>query len=190
MSELQNSTSESTSSTSEPPEEPADLSLDQDEVLDLGLALLSLGGIRHSAACDAAEQSTRRFDNRNHRLHEARMKELGMEGEEKESETGDMSHQVLIRSPITHNHHYDKSSQPQPSPQPPSPTPPQQQQPTGLSTLQKLAIGAALTTGIVGTGAGLWALFHKSGDTIVNPVQAVDGTGIGLLPPSKPTGKP
>ena len=188
MPESPNSTNGSTNSNGQT-ELPADLSLDQDEVLDVELALLALGGIRHSAACDAAEKSTRRFDERNHRLHESRMKDLGMEGEEKESETDDMAHQVLIRSPIIHNH-YDKTNQPQPAVQPqpqPQPTPAPTQK-EGLGTLAKLAIAAAIGSGIAGTGVGLWALFQKkTGDTtIVNPITQADGTGIGLLPPTKP----
>ena len=107
MSESTNSTPHCNSSPTI--EIPADMSLNHDEVLDMELALGSLGGLRHSAACDQSERSKQRYDDLNHRLYKSRMKRLGLTGDEEsegeESEEGDgMSHQVLIRSPVTHNH--------------------------------------------------------------------------------------
>ncbi|HUS40403.1 MAG TPA: hypothetical protein VMX74_13200 [Pirellulales bacterium] len=116
--------SESTNSTPDTSSEPttekiADLSLNLDEVLDMDLALGSLAGLRNSAAYDATEKSQRRYDARNHRLHEARMKNIGLPGGDGgEPEAEEMSQQVLIRSPITHNHYPPTPVTPEPVKQP------------------------------------------------------------------------
>ena len=121
--------SESTNSTPDTSSEPttekiADLSLNLDEVLDMDLALGSLAGLRNSAAYDATEKSQRRYDARNHRLHEARMKNIGLPGGEPEAE--EMSQQVLIRSPITHNHYPVAPPTPEPvTPEPVKPVTPE-----------------------------------------------------------------
>ena len=49
------------------------------------------------------------------------MSKLGLAGEEPEAD--DMSQQVLIRSPVTHNHYHDTPPKEQPS-QPPQPSQP------------------------------------------------------------------
>ena len=147
--------SESPNST--PTEATADLSQNLDEALDLQLGLGALGGMRHSAACDAAEKSQRRYDDRNHRLHEARMKKLGMEGDET-AEDEDMSQQVLIRSPVTHHHHhYDKPTE-EPTEEP-TVQPQEQAQPKQASKLATAALVAASVLGGGGLGAGIpWLL--------------------------------
>lgn len=89
---------------------PADLTQNHDEALDLSLGMAALGGLRHSAACEASQKSISRYDDVNHRLYESRMSSMfGLpdKTETGESEAEDMSQQVLIRSPIIHNH-YDK----------------------------------------------------------------------------------
>jgi len=144
-------------------EPPADLSQNQDEALDLALAMGSLGGLRHAAACEAAERSHRRFDDRNHRLHEARMRRLGLEGEEREEE--EMSQQVLIRSPIVHNH-YQSPPPAQPVPSSPPPTPATQATPQGDSRTNTSWLPYVLTAligGGLGAGAGSlpWLLSDK-----------------------------
>ena len=106
-------------------EQAADLSQDHDEALDLQLALGAIGGLRSSAACDATERSQRRYDERNHRFHEESMKRIGLpEGDEPEAE--EMSQQVLIRSPITHNHYPVAPPTPEPvTPEPVKPVTPE-----------------------------------------------------------------
>lgn len=189
MSESLNSTSDST--RKKWVEEVADLTQNQDEVLDLGMAFGALGGLRHDAACTAAERSTRRFDERQHRLHEARMKALGMEGEEKEPEAEDMSQQVLIRSPIIHNHYgpaKQSGEQPQrPTSEPPSPPQVPPSLISGLSPLAKAAIASAIGLSTIGTGAGLYSLATRGTDTTVIE-QPVDSNeyGVGLVPPGPP----
>lgn len=184
-----NSTNDSNNSTStealkELAEEVAELDQNHDEVLDLELALGALGGLRHSAACSAAERSIRRFDERNHRLHESRMKDLGMDGEEKEPEAEDMSQKVLIRSPIIHNHYSDKPNQPAtptPASQPAASTvtPPQ----SGLSNLAKGAIVAGvLATGLGGAGA-TYLLMRPDTPAVISPDRPDKNWGLNLLPP-------
>lgn len=195
MSESLNSTNNSTST--EALEEIADLTLNHDEVLDLELALGALGGLRHSAACDAAERSTRRFDERNHRLHEARMKAMGMDGEKKELEADDMSQQVLIRSPIIHNHYSERpsanqpaapatASQPAASTVTPPATPAPAENGKKLSPLAKAAIVAALIGSPLAGGLAAW--YFRGGDetTIVQPVQPGDSVGIENVPAGPP----
>lgn len=185
MSVSLNSASSSTGTEAmrEAVEEVAELTQNHDEALDVMLALGTLGGLRHSAACDAAEQSNKRFDDRNHRLHESRMKDLGMEGEEKEAE--DMSHQVLIRSPTIHNH-YPSANQPLPpvtANQPAAPTvdPPK----SGLSNLATSAIAAGLLAAGLGTGVGATYLMTRP-DTpaVVAPADDKDFL-LNLMPPDK-----
>ena len=115
--------------------------------MDLALGLGALGGLRHSKACDDSQRSANRYDERQHRLHESRMKRLGMEGEES-LEDEDMSQQVLIRSPTITHHHYEQ----------PAPTPvsqPVQPAVAENSTLKKWLKGAAIAAlplaGIGGT---------------------------------------
>jgi hypothetical protein len=170
-------------------EQVADLTLNQDEVLDVELALGALGGIRHSAACDAAERSSRRFDERNHRLHESRMKALGMEGEEVPEDT-DMSHQVLIRSPITHNH-YSPTPTPIQTPTPPAATPsqppaqpPATPPPATNGRLSPLATAALVLASL---GLGSVSTYFLSRPTVSSTtIQSGDKTGIGLVPPGPP----
>lgn len=136
--------SESPNSHPKTTEATADLSQNLDEILDLELSLGAIGGLRHSAACAATERSQRRYDERNHRLHESRMESLGMKGGES-PEVEDMAQQVLIRSPITHNHY------------PPEPTPAQPveaKKPEGMSTAAKVATSLAAAT-LFGPG-GVW----------------------------------
>ena len=155
MSESPNSTLNSHPKATEATEATADLSQNLDEVLDLELGFGALGGLRHSASCEATERSQRRYDNRNHRLHESRMNRLGMEdGESDEPEDEDMSQQVLIRSPITHHHHYEQPATPTPEPAAPA------QQPADPKSnwLGKAAVAAALLAGGAGAGVGASAL--------------------------------
>jgi len=151
------------------PELPADLSQNLDEAADLQLGLGALGGLRHSAACEMAEKSQRRYDERNHRLHELRMRRLGLEGEET-CEDEDMHQQVLIRSPIVHNHYQSPAAaqQPQqPATQPDSASPPERPAPPAdtqlgeaphrARILQYLA-SAVAGAGLVAAGAGIPAM--------------------------------
>lgn len=132
----------------------ADLSQNLDEALDLQLGFGAIGGLRHSAACDAAERSQRRYDDRNHRLHEARMKKLGVEGEEPEAE--DMAQQVLIRSPVTHNHYHEPKSEAPPQHVPPQQQPqPELQQQSAWSKTWPWLLAAAAGMGGAGTAAAL-----------------------------------
>jgi len=159
MSGLPNSQPNSTTT-----ESPADLSLNLDEAMDLQLGFGALGGLRHSRACDAAERSQRRYDERNHRLHEARAKKFGVEGEES-SEDDDMAQQVLIRSPVTHHHHYAEPSQPaQPSPAPVQPTVnnPAADEPAWKKWAKRGAIAAALASGPVGASVGYYLSQQQS----------------------------
>lgn len=197
MSVLLNSISDSESTSTEVPEPPevpeelADLSQNQDETLDLQLGLNALGGLNHARACAATERSNRRFDDRNHRMHETRMKALGMEGEEKEPGTDDMAQQVLIRSPI-HYHYQSPPPANQPTPQQPQPVQqpaPQPVQPaTGLSNLAKAAIVTSALLGTGGMGAALYALLNQGGDTVINRLDDSQ-TGIRLVPPGPPKHK-
>ena len=189
MSASSNSTSDSTSRT-KPPEEPADLSLNQDEVLDLGLALGALGGLRHTTACDAAERSTRRFDDRNHRLHESRMKHLGMEGEEKELKADDVGHQVLIRSPVIHNHYVDRTPTTPPSTTPPTAppttpptTPPPTPPVTSPPTNGWLPLAAGLLIGGIVVGGTTYYVNKPTSTTTINKGEK---TGIKTVPPAPP----
>lgn len=184
MDKSPDSMSDSTNSESSQPviEELADLTQNHDESLDLALAFGAIGGLRHSAACDAAERSTRRFDDRQHRFHETRMKAMGMEGEEQKPEADDMAQQVLIRSPV--NHHYHYPSGPAAAPQQPSQpaSPPQQ----GMSPWTKAAIGAAIASGLLGPAAG-YLLSRNGGSTVINqPIEKAPGQNIGTLPPIPP----
>lgn len=146
-----NSPPRSTSTTTRP-EELADLSQNNDEALDLSLGLAALAGLRHGQACEDRQRSINRYEDRNHRLHEARMTRLGLTGEEITGDKGEdeMSQQVLIRSPIVHNH-YEQSKTPTPEPnQPvvvqPQPTPPN----SGL--LNSAIIGFSLLAGLGSAG--------------------------------------
>ena len=180
MSVSLNSPSDSTNK--EAMEEVADLTLNHDEALDLTLALGALGGLRHSAACDATERSQRRYDDRNHRMHETRMKTMGMEGEEKEPEADDMSQQVLIRSPIIHNHYANGKPQTQ---QPQQPGQPAAQ--TGMSPTMKAILGTLVGTSLLGPAMGGWALYNSGGGTVINqPIEKAPGQNIGTLPPIPP----
>jgi len=134
-------------------EAAADLSQNLDEATDLQLGLGALGGLRHSAACDAAERSQRRYDERNHRLHEARMKAFGMEGKDSDEspEAEDMAQQVLIRSPVTHNHHYESLASQQPEQSTESAEPTQQPAQANTNWLKNAALAAAL----LASGAGI-----------------------------------
>ena len=131
-------------------EEVPDLTQNHDEALDLSLGFAALGGLRHSAACNAAEKSDQRFDERNHRLHESRMKRLGLEGSEEPPEEDDgMTQQVLIRSPIIHNHYDGKkaaddsgSTAPQPRPADPARNP----------WLWPAVVGSSILFGTLGAG--------------------------------------
>jgi hypothetical protein len=174
MSESPNSNPTTTKATTEA---AADLSQNHDEILDLELGLGALGGLRHSSACDAAERSQRLYDERNHRLHESRMDSLGMKGDKsgESLEAEDMSHQVLIRSPITHHHHYEQPESSEPATpttaQQPAPPPPK-----GMSTTAKIAtsLGAALLLGPGGVGvASLLGAFDKP-----EPAASVDSDTI------------
>ena len=159
MSESPNSTLNSHPKATEATEATADLSQNLDEVLDLELGLGALGGLRHSASCEATERSQRRYDNRNHRLHESRMNRLGMEGDESDEslEDEDMSQRVFIRSPITHHHHYVQPSSPsEPTPEPAAPA--QQPAEPKSNWLGKAAVAAALLAGGAGAGVGASAL--------------------------------
>jgi len=173
MSESPNSTLNSHPKATEATETTADLSQNLDEILDLELGLGAIGGLRHSASCEAAERSQRRYDNRNHRLHESRMEKLGLQGggESDEPEDEDMSQQVLIRSPVTHHHHYEQPAEPTPEPAAPAPEP--AAQPKGMSTTAKvatsLAAAALLGPGGVGMAAMLGA-FDKPPAPVVAPV--------------------
>lgn len=130
-------------------EEPADLTQNQDEVMDLALGLGALGGLRHSRACDATQRSHERYDDRQHRLQESRMKRLGMEGDEKSPEDEDMSQQVLIRSPTIHHHYYAQEEQPAPPVAQPQPV--QQPESTAKTWLKRAAIAALPLAGVGGT---------------------------------------
>lgn len=186
MSVSLNSASNSTSTEAmkEAVEEAAELTQNHDEALDVILALGTLGGLRHSSACDAAERSNQRYDARNHRLHESRMKALGMEGEEKEAE--DMSQQVLIRSPTIHNHYPATPSDNQPA----SPTtmsqpvadPPK----SGFSNLAKTAIAAGLIASGLGTGIGATYFLTRpeTSPPVVAPADDKDFL-LNLMPPDK-----
>lgn len=193
MSASLNSTngSPSTEAMKELVEEVAELTQNHDEVMDLHLALGALGGLRHSAACEAAERSARRFDDRNHRLHESRIKDLGMEGmegEEKEPEAEDMSQQVLIRSPTIHNHYANQPATDQPQ----QPNQPLTKQPSpGLSPGTKAVIGALVATSLLGPALGGYALYRSTGDTttINQPIERAPGQNIGTLPPIPPDPK-
>ena len=188
MSVSLNSTNDSTSAEviKELAEEVADLSQNHDEIVDLEVGLAALGGLRHSAACSASERSSRRYDERNHRFHESRMKALGMEGEEKEPEAEDMSQQVLIRSPTIHNHYADK-----PSTNGPTTTSPQQPLSPSLATapksgLSNLATGA-IVAGLIGTGLGgaglTYLLTRPDAPAVVSPDRPDKNWGLNLLPP-------
>jgi len=193
MSASLNSPSDSTTSRKKL-EELADLTQNHDEVLDLEMALGALGGLRHTAACDAADRSNRRFDDRNHRLHEARMKALGLEGDEKEPETEDMSQQVLIRSPVIHNHHYQDGAKHPPTavtPQPPIPqVQPYPQSPNPAPSSMSNWAKAGLLAGVLGmplaTGAIGYLLANR--DPFVD-TDTDTRTGLGLPPPGPPLHK-
>lgn len=169
----------------------ADLTLNHDEALDLTLALGALGGLRHSRACDASERSTRRYDERNHRLHEARMKRLGLECEENPAESeADMSQQVLIRSPVIHNH-YGSPATASPSQQPTTPASPTQTQvpppvAASLSPWHKAAIAAALAAGGLGGAAGLYSVLKPDSGGNTTIVQPGDTVGIENVPAGPP----
>ena len=150
MSGSVNSQTATSNEPTEPPnpaEQPADLSQNLDEINDVQLALAALGGLRATTANDAAERSHRRYDDRNHRWHEARTKErFGLESSEEnkqsegEASEGEVGHQVWVRSPV-HNHY----------PSAPPPTAGKQ----GVSPLLAALAAAALTSGLVGAiGAG------------------------------------
>lgn len=191
MSVSLNSTNDSTTAEAikELAEEVADLSQNHDEIVDLELALGALGGLRHSAACSAAERSTARFDERNHRLHESRMKSLGMEGEEQKQETGaeDMSHQVLIRSPTTHNHYSERPTNQPATPAtiaaPPAPATPPVAKP-GFSNLATAAIASGILASGLGAGVLGTYLMTRPKPAAVAPDQDKDW-GLNLLPPDK-----
>lgn len=187
MSVSLNSKSDSTSQRKV--EEVADLSLNQDEVLDLEMALGALGGLRHSRACDAEERSNRRYDERQHRLHESRMKDFGMEGEEKEPEADDMSQQVLIRSPVIHNHHYGEQKQEPTAPA--SPTAPVTQPTATASSIPAWAKTLALLLGTGGlAGIGVSQLLPDGIPTAPFIDTDTDTrSGIGLVPPGPPVSK-
>lgn len=184
MSVSLNSTNDSTSAEAikDLAEEIADLTQNHDEIVDLEVGLAALGGLRHSAACNASERSSRRYDERNHRFHESRMKALGMEGEEKEPEADDMSQKVLIRSPIIHNH-YPSANQPAtptPRSEPDPPPPPK----PGLSNLATAAIATGLIASGLGAGAGATYLMTRPDPpAVVAP--ADKNWGLNLLPPDK-----
>lgn len=176
----------STPSSQPATEPPANLSQNLDEALDLELALASLGGLRHSASCEASERSQRRYDERNHRLHEARMGKLGLEGDEPKAD--DMSQQVLIRSPIIHNH-YPATGQPvAPQPAatgtPPSqPVPATQPTPSSGAAPNKRILPYVLTALLgTGLGAGAGALPWVLSDRDVPPAAADTDTQYELQP--------
>jgi hypothetical protein len=184
VSESTSSTPNSTPSSTQ--EAAADLSQNLDEAADLQLGLGALGGLRHSRACEDAERSKRRYDARNHRLHESRMKRLGLEGEESPEDEA-MDQQVLIRSPVTHHYHYA-----QPSAAPPSASSQPQEGNTAKpkSTASTLAKAAMVAAGLVaggGLGAGIpWlaGAFDKPAavnTTIQQPAQNL-GVGVEVVP--------
>lgn len=165
-------------------EELESLTQNHDEVLDLTLALGALGGLRHSAACDAAERSQKRFDERNHRLHESRMKSLGAEGEEQKPEAEDMSHQVLIRSPTSHHYYSERPSANQPAATAGQPVSSTVTTPKpGLSNLATTAIAAGLIASGLGAGAGATYLLTRP-DNVPPAVERPDKNwDLDLLPP-------
>lgn len=130
------------------PELQADLTQNHDEVLDLEMGMAALGGLRHSAACDASQRSNRRYDDLNHRLYESRMSEMfGLPAKSDEGEAEDMSQQVMIRSPIIHNHRYDAPK----AADAPEPTPTQPATPSN-GLLNAAIIGLSTLTGLGGAG--------------------------------------
>jgi hypothetical protein len=103
-------------------------------------------------------------------LHEARLKKLGLEDNESESEEADdMSQQVLIRSPIVHNHYHQ---QPDTSAAEPPVTQPEPNNPnlsgSLLSRLWPLVAMALIGSGL---GAGAISFFGGYGG---EPPTAVD----------------
>jgi len=119
------------------------------------------------------------------------MKKLGMEGEEKEPEAEDMSQQVLIRSPVIHNHYSDK---PNGQPVATAPVAPTRAEPTatapatpGLSNLAKGAIAAGILASGLGLGGGATYLWNRpSTTTVVNPIEHGPAFGISTMPPGPP----
>jgi hypothetical protein len=113
------------------------------------------------------------------------MKDLGMEGEEPEAD--DMSQQVLIRSPVIHNH-YERPNANQPQTQPQQPSQQQTAEPpTGLSPATKALIGTLIGTSLLGPALGGYALYRNGSSTVINqPIEKAPGQNIGTLPPIPP----
>jgi hypothetical protein len=130
------------------------------------------------------------------------MRKLGLDDEEELEETDDMSQQVVIRSPITHNHyHGDGEPQPTPTPTPtpqpaepspttpaPQPAPSTQGDGTIFSRLLALALAAALGGGL-GAGALVGTLHVLGGNTEETPAVDTD-TQYELAPLRISSGEP
>ena len=145
-------------------EDPSDLSQNQDEASDLHLVFGALAGLRAVDTNQAIERSNKRYDETNHRWHEARLAErfgvpMASESEGEGSKGGDeMGNQVWVRSPV-HFHYGDAKK---PDAQKPEATP--EKPSSSWPTAAILAAALIPTAGIAG-----YLLAPKDQTTIVSP---------------------
>lgn len=156
----------------------------------------SVAGLKVAAGAVGMEDHRRMLRDNARRVadsHRAAMKQLGFasttEGDEMEEDMGN----IIVTGDITIGDNGRNTQLPWESPRPTSPAATQQPAPTapaepkpGMSNLAKAGLAALALSGPVGGLAGYFLSKPSTNTTVVQPG---DGTGIGLLPPSKPQTK-